>query len=134
MVHMFFSPLQKRITTKQAGDSGMALVLILLLSGYFTGNSNLYKIAIPILIVNMIYPMAFYYWGIIWIGLSTMIGTVVSKILLGLVYFIVVLPMALMRQIIGKDPMKIKQFKKSSSSIMKVRKHKLKPEDVIYPY
>ncbi|MEJ2596612.1 MAG: SxtJ family membrane protein [bacterium] len=123
-----------KITKKQASDSGMAIVLILLLIGLFTGNTLFYKIAIPVLVLNMIYPMAFYYFGIFWIGLSTIIGTLVSKILLSIVYLVIVVPMALIRQWMGKDPMHLKQFKKSRSSIMKVRKHRLTSEDIIYPY
>lgn len=129
-----FSFFPNKITKKQSGDSGMAIVLILLLVGFFTENSLFYKLAIPVLIINMIYPMAFYYFGIFWIGLSTIIGTVVSKILLSLVYFIIVLPMAFMRKLMGKDPMRMKEFKKSKTGIMQVRKHILKPEDIIHPY
>lgn len=131
---MMFSFFPKKITKKQASDSGMAIVLILLLIGLFTGNTLFYKIAIPFLVINMIYPMTFYYFGIFWIGLSTIIGTIVSKILLSLVYLIIVLPMALVRKLIGKDPMQMKQFKKSRSSIMQVRKHTLTSEEIIYPY
>lgn len=129
-----FSFFPKKITKKQASDSGMAIVLILLLIGLFTGNTLFYKIAIPFLVINMVYPMTFYYFGILWIGLSTIIGTIVSRILLSLVYLIIVLPMALVRKLIGKDPMQMKQFKKSRSSIMQVRKHTLTSEEIIYPY
>jgi len=83
-----FSFFPKKITKKQAADSGMAIVLVLLLIGFFTGNTLYYKIAIPFLVINMIHPMAFYYFGIFWIGLSQLIGTIVSKVLLSLVYFL----------------------------------------------
>ncbi len=129
-----FSFFPDKITKKQASDSGMAVVLILLLIGLFTGNTLFYKIAIPVLIINMVYPMAFYYFGILWIGLSTLIGTLVSKILLSIIYMIIVVPIALVRKWMGKDPMRLKQFKKSRSSVMVARKQKLKSEDIIYPY
>ena len=123
-----------KISRKQASDSGMAIVLVLLLTGLLTGNSVYYKAAIPILVINMIHPMAFYYFGIFWIGLSQIIGTVVSGILLSAVYFLLVLPVAVVRKMIGKDPMLMKQFKKSRTGTMQIRKHKLKPEDIMYPY
>jgi hypothetical protein len=112
----------------------MAVVLILLLVGLFTGNALYYKIAIPALIMNMIYPYFYYYFGIFWIGLSHLIGTVVSKVLLSLVYFLVVLPMAMIRRLMGKDSLRLKQFKKSTSSIMHVRNHEFKSDDIIHPF
>ena len=124
----------KKISKKQAADSGMAIVLMLLLLGFFTTNTLFYKLAIPILVLTMIYPMAFYYFGIVWIGISAIIGTIVSKILLSLVYFVIVLPMALLRKLMGKDPMHMKQWKKSGKSIMQVRNHRFTSEDVIHPY
>ena len=129
-----FSFFPKKITKKQATDSGMAIVLILLLIGFFTGNTLYYKIAIPFLVINMIYPMAFFYFGIFWFGLSQLIGTIVSKILLSLVYFLIVLPMALLRLLMRKDPMLMKQWKKSKKSVMQLRKQKFKAEDIIHPY
>ena len=134
MKFKMFSFFPKKITKKQATDSGMAIVLILLLIGFFTGNTLYYKIAIPFLVINMIYPMAFYYFGIFWIGLSQLIGTIVSKVLLSLVYFLIVLPMALLRRLMRKDPMLMKQWKKSKKSVMQLRKQKFKAEDIIHPY
>ncbi len=51
----------KTITKKQASDSGMAIVLILLLIGLLSGNNLYYKISILVLVMNMIYPMFYYY-------------------------------------------------------------------------
>jgi hypothetical protein len=123
-----------KITQKQTSDSGMAIVLILLLAGLFSGEVLYYKLAIPVLVLNMIYPLTFYYFGIFWIGLSRIIGTIVSRVLLSVVYFIVVLPVALVRKLTGKDPMRMKQFKKSSSSVMQVRNQKITADDIIHPY
>ena len=124
----------KKITKRQAADSGMAVVLIMLLIGFFTANTLFYKLAIPFLVLTMVYPLAFYYFGIVWIGISTFIGTIVSKILLSLVYFLIVLPMAILRKLAGKDPMLSSQWKQSKKSIMKVRNHLFQTEDIIHPY
>ena len=70
----------KTISKKQASDTGMAAVLILLLIGLFTHNNLYYKIAIPVLIINMTFPMFYYLFAIIWFGFSQLLGTVVSKI------------------------------------------------------
>jgi hypothetical protein len=124
----------KTVTKKQASDSGMAIVLILLIIGIFTGNEVYYKISIPVLVIDMTFPMFFYYFAILWFGLSHLIGTIVSKVILSLVFFIVVLPVGLVRKLMGKDSLKIRQFKKSSDSVMIKRNHQFTSKDIIHPY
>ena len=75
----------KTISKQQASDTGMAIVLILLLVGFFSQNSFYYKIAIPVLIINMAFPMFYYLFAIIWLGFSQLLGIVVSKIILTIV-------------------------------------------------
>lgn len=124
----------KTITSKQASDSGMAIVLILLLISLFSGNFLYFKIAIPVLIMNMIYPKFYHYFAIFWLGLSHIIGTIVSKVLLTIVYFLVVFPVAMLRKMMGKDTLQLKQFKKSSSSAMHIRNHRFNADDVKHPF
>ena len=124
----------KTISKKQASDSGMAIVLILMLISLFSGNPMYFKIAIPVLVMNMIYPMFYYYFAIVWLGLSHLIGTVVSKLLLSIIYFAIVFPMAMVRKLMGKDTLRLKQFKKSKSSVMNVRNHQFTAEDMKHPF
>lgn len=124
----------KTVTKKQASDSGMAIVLILLLIGFFTSNDIYYKISIPVLVIDMTFPMFFYYFAILWFGLSHLIGTIVSKVILSVVFIIVVLPVGLVRKMMGKDSLKIRQFKKSSDSVMIKRNYQFKSKDIIHPY
>ena len=124
----------KTVTKKQASDSGMAIVLILLLIGFLSGNNLYYKISMPVLVMNMIYPMFYYYFAILWLGFSQILGTVVSKIILSVVFFVIVFPVALIRRMMGKDSLQLKQFKKSGSSVMKTRNHRFSSDDIVHPY
>lgn len=124
----------KSVSKKQASDSGMALVLILLLIALFTENEIYFKIAIPALIINMVFPMFYYYFAIIWFGLSQLLGTFMSKIVLSIVYFIMVLPVGFIRRLMGKDSLQLNQFKKANSSVMKVRNHRFDSKDIENPY
>ena len=124
----------KIISKKQASDTGMAFVLILLLVGLFTQNDLYYKIAIPVLIVNMAFPMFYYPFVVIWLGFSQLFGTVVSKIILAIVYFIIVIPVGIFRRLLGKDSLQLSQFKKSNKSAMKIRNNKFKSVDLEKPY
>lgn len=122
------------ISKKQASDTGMAIVLILLLVGLFTQNDLYYKIAIPVLIVNMTFPMFYYLFAIIWLGFSKLLGTVVSKIILTIVYIVLVIPVGIFRRILGKDSLQLSGFKKGSSSVMKTRNYSFTSKDIEMPY
>ena len=57
--------------------------------------------------------MLFYPFAVIWFGLTTLLGEVVSKILLTVIYFVVLFPVSLIRQAMEKDTLDLKTFKKS---------------------
>jgi len=124
----------KIISKKQASDTGMAMVLILLLIGLFTQNNLYYKIAIPVLIINMIFPMFYYLFAIIWLGFSQLLGTVVSKIILTIVYFIILLPIGIFRRLLGKDSLQLSEFKKGTGTVMKSRDYNYSSNDIEKPY
>jgi hypothetical protein len=122
------------LTKDRCRDSGMALLLILLLVMAFTKSSALLPYAIIILIINMIWSVFFYPFAYIWFGLTNLIGSVVSKILLAIIFFLLVTPVGLFRRMLGKDSLQLHNFKKSSSSVMKERNHSYTKEDVINPF
>jgi len=124
----------KTISKKQASDTGMAAVLILLLIGLFTHNNLYYKIAIPVLIINMTYPMFYYLLAIIWLGFSQLLGTIMSKIILTIVYVLMIVPVGVFRRLIGKDSLQLYKFKKSKNSVMKTRNYNFSSEDIKNPY
>ena len=123
-----------KISKKQASDSGMAAVLILLLIGFFSENDLYYKIAIPTLIINMAAPNFYYPFAIIWLGISSLLGAIMSKVILTVVFIVVVIPMSLLRRILGKDSLRLSQFKKSKESVMITRNYWFKSTDLEKPY
>ena len=124
----------RTISKKQAADTGMAAVLILLLIGLFTQNNLYYKIAIPVLVINMTFPMFYYPFAVIWLGFSHILGTVVSKIILTIVYIIMVMPLGLIRRLLGKDSLQLSEFKKDTRSVMKTRDYIFSSKDIEKPY
>ena len=124
----------KEISVKQSSDTGMAVVLILLLVGLFTQNDTYYKIAIPVLVVNMTFPKFFYPFAILWLGFSQILGTIVSKVILSIVFIVMIIPVGLMRRLLGKDTLKLFEFKKTNSSVMKSRDVYFTSEDIEKPY
>lgn len=124
----------KDLSKKQCAEAGMALVLILLVIGYFTGNGLFYRIAIPVLLVNMIQPLAYYPFAIFWYTFSNILGFFVSRVILTVLFAVLVVPVGFMRRALGKDSLNLKKFKKGRSSILKTRNYTFSSEDIVNPY
>ncbi len=129
-----YSYFPRTISKKQASDTGMAIVLILLLVGLFSEDNFYYKIAIPVLVINMIFPMLYYPFAIFWLGFSHLLGTVMSKIILTIVYILLVIPVGIIRRIFGKDSLQLNEFKRGAHSVMKVRNYNFSSKDIENPY
>ncbi len=121
-------------TKAQARDTGMALTLICLLIALLAGKRPFLTAGIIVLVLNMIQPALFKPAAKIWFGLSHILGTVMSKILLSVVFLTVVTPVALFRRMIGKDAMQMKKWKKDATSVFRVRDHLFTSKDIETPY
>lgn len=122
------------ISKKQLTDAGQAAVLILLLAGFFTKKVIYYEIGMVALVVNMAVPAVFFPFAYLWYGLTNLLGEVVSKVLLTVVYFVVLFPVSIYRRLVGKDSLQLKKFKAARSSVMEVRDHLFEPKDIEHPY
>jgi hypothetical protein len=131
---MSSSLITTKISKKQANDAGMALVLILLILGFVFKNDLFFKIAVPVLVINMIVPMFYYPFAILWFSLSNILGAIVSRILLSVIFFVVVSPISLLRKLFGKDSLLLKKFKANSSSVMVARNHLYTSKEIEKPF
>jgi len=121
-------------TREQAKDTGMALVLISLIVFFATREIRYVTIATLLLVLDMISPALFKPAAKLWFGLSHVLGTVMSKILLSIIFYLVLSPMGMLRTLSGKDPMRTRQFKKSEGSAFRVRGHAFVAADIEQPY
>ncbi|MCP4757436.1 MAG: hypothetical protein GY866_41780, partial [Proteobacteria bacterium] len=60
--------IHKEISKDQASGTGMAFVLVLLLAGLINQNTMFNKIAVASLVLNMVWPWAFYPVAKVWFG------------------------------------------------------------------
>jgi len=125
---------KRPITKEQSKDTGMAMVLLLLLASGAFKREILVTAAVIALIVDMTVPRLYRPVAILWLGLSHLLGTVVSKILLTLVFFGVVTPIGVARKLLGIDSLKLKDFKSGENSVMVVRNHIFTGKDIEKPY
>ncbi|MDD2903530.1 MAG: SxtJ family membrane protein [Syntrophales bacterium] len=121
-------------TREQARDTGMAMVLICLLIAYWGHHPRFLPLAIIVLLVTMIVPQAFRPLAVLWFGLSHVMGNVVSKVVLSIIFFVVVTPIGLIRRGLGKDSLQLRQWKKDQSSVFVSREGVISPEDLQNPY
>ena len=122
------------VSPGQCRDTGMAMVLILLLLGLWLRRDAWFVAAVALLLLTMIAPTAYRPVAIVWLGFSRLLGTVVSRILLTVIFLTVVTPVGLVRRLAGADSLRIKQFKKHADSVMVERNLTYRREHIDKPY
>ena len=123
-----------KITAEKCKDSGLALVLICLICFLVWDQPYLLVLAIVFLLVAMTYPPIFKPFARVWFALSTALGTVVSKVILAVLFYGLVLPVGLVRRALGKDAMRINCWKRGSESVFRTRDHRFVAADLDHPY
>jgi len=125
---------KNRLTPDQCKDTGMAMVLILLLLTLAARRNYIIFCAIGLLVLTMIRPQMFRPVGVIWFGLAELLGMVTSRIVLTIIFLVVVTPIGLVRRLVGADTLKLKSFKKGHGSVMEKRNHTFAANDLERPY
>ncbi len=88
----------------------------------------LHKIAVGIGAISILVPIAAKWieWG--WLKFALGLGWINSRILLSLVYFLFLLPIALLSRLFTKDPLQLKG--KTNDSVFKTRNHLFTKDDL----
>ena len=60
----------------------------------------------------MLKPFAYF-----WFGLSIILGNIMSKVLVSIIYILIVIPFGLLMKAVNKDAMKLNEFKKDKTSL-----------------
>lgn len=100
------------ITTDQAKDAGMAAALLCLIAGFFSDITFFYGFALLLLFLNIVWPRIFKPWAMVWLGIAHILGAVMSRLILLLIFLIFVLPVGLVRRGLGNDTLQLKEWKK----------------------
>ena len=131
---MFDNFKPSKITDKQCVDTGMAITLILLLVFIANHNKKVILPAIIVLVITMSIPFALKYCATIWFIATHLIGTVMSKIILTLIFFTIVTPVGLFRRLLGFDNLSLKKWNLKVDSNLTIREHKYTKEDLKHPF
>ncbi len=115
-------------------DTGMAMVLICLLLLLTGQRPWLIGVAITLLVVTMTRPQLFAPIAKIWFGLTHLLGSVVSFVILTLIFYVVVTPVAIIRRLKGADALQLKQWHRTTTSAFVEKEHTYVPSDLEHPY
>lgn len=121
-------------TPEQSRDTGMAMVLICLLLTYFWALPRALPLGIALLVITMAWPKAFRPLAGVWFGFSHLLGTIVSTVILTVLFFGLVTPIGLIRRLLGADALQLKKWKKSNESVFVVRSDLIQEKDLAHPY
>jgi polyferredoxin len=125
---------QENISAEQVKDTGMAICLIALLLAYFSGIRIFLLMAIILLLLDMTVPFLFRPIAKIWFSVSFLIGSVVSRIILTLVFFTVVTPVGIIRRLMQKDTLLLRKWKVNKESVFQKRFYTYTSNDLDKPY
>lgn len=118
---------------REAVDTGMACTLICLIVGLMTLERAWFMAATAFLIVNMTAPMIFRPVAKVWFSFSHILGSIMSKALLGLIFFGIITPLALLRRGLGHDLMQFRSWKKTGS-VFVTRNHLYTAKEIEQPF
>ena len=122
------------VTKRQCIDFGQTAILVTLFLALYLKQNNFVIAAFICTLVTVLAPIIFYPFAFCWFGISEILSFISSRIVVSLVFFLVVTPMGLLRQLSGKDSLKIKQFRKNRQSAMEERNHLYTEADFIHTF
>ena len=119
------------VTRKQCGEFGMAAVMIALILALYFKMELYVLLAFVLTLITLAVPVILYPFAVIWFGFSKLLSVISISVMMALVFFLVVVPVGILRKLMGKDRMKTKEFKKGRRSVMVNRDHLYSPEDFL---
>jgi hypothetical protein len=113
-----FKGILARTTKKQSVEFGQVAVLVSTFLALYRKESNFVIAAFILSLFTIVSPFIFYPFAVFWFGLSKILNLISSRILMGVIFLLIVIPVGLSRKLLGKDNLKLKQFKKNRESVM----------------
>jgi hypothetical protein len=103
------------------------------LTAYTTGQMVAWGIGVMLILWSLLAPASLRgpYRG--WMRIAMIIGSVVSRIVLGFVFYLVVLPTGLLMRAFGNDPMRRRRDPQADSYRV-VRTKQIRPSDMERPF
>ncbi|GHT88108.1 hypothetical protein FACS189474_2690 [Bacteroidia bacterium] len=117
------------MTKKENIEFGMTLTLVLLVISWWFGK-QLVGVSILCLLICLLFPGLYTPFTKIWFSLAKGLERLMSKIMLFLIFFLVITPVAGIRRLLGKDSLHLRDFANHSRSAWIERTHSYAKDDL----
>lgn len=124
----------ENITGIQQRDTCLAVSFLLLLVWLFTKYIAFIYAAMLLMLLGMLCPAAMRPLARLWFGLAQALGHVMSSVLLSIVWAILVVPVGLARRVMGRDSLRLKQWRDGTGTCFVERSHTYTASDLKNPY
>ena len=131
---LYFGFLPADVSNKECADTSMAMTLISLLVILFTKSLTLLPLPIGLLLLGMVWPRAYSLLARLWLGISLLLGSIMSRVVLSIIFMVIVTPIALVMRLFGHDPMRRKAWKKGTESTFVSRGDLVEAKDLEHPF
>ena len=131
---LYFGFLPADVSNKECADTSMAMTLISLLVILYTKSITLLPLPIGLLLLGMVWPRAYSLLARLWLGISLLLGSIMSRVVLSIIFIVVVTPIALVMRLFGHDPMRRKAWKKGTESTFVSRGDLVEAKDLEHPF
>lgn len=131
---LYFGFLPADVSNKECADTSMAMTLISLLVILYTKSITLLPLPIGLLLLGMVWPRAYSLLARLWLGISLLLGSIMSRVVLSIIFMVVVTPIALVMRLFGHDPMRRKAWKKGTESTFVSRGDLVEAKDLEHPF
>lgn len=121
------------ITRRKSLEATFAITGGLIVFYYFWRIEYLLIAAIGIAVIGLLFPGLARYIGIAWYKLAELLGRINGTILLSLLFFLFLTPLAWFRKLFSKPPMRLKK-EEERKSYFEERLHQYTAEDLSKPW
>lgn len=109
-------------------------MLILLIWAIYAKDLRLIVPAAVILFLAMAVPVVFSPIAPIWFGFAEIMGTVMSRLILTVLFYGLLLPLGLARRLTGADPLALKRWRMGKESVFIKRDKAFVADDLTKPF
>lgn len=120
------------MTEKWIRDTGLVAILLALYFAYH-GSHKALGIALLLTLITLLVPSLLRPLAYVWLKLTEVLGMVMPRVFFGLVFFVVVTPIGLIRRLLSGDP-RAKKHNTEDETALVAMKGLVTKEDLAHPY
>jgi hypothetical protein len=122
------------ITKTQSKDTSLAFILIFTILTLYKKELLFVYPAVAFSLISMTFPQVFKPLAYLWFGIAELMGALMSKIILSMVFFFIITPLTLLIKMMGVDSMRIKEWHNGKDTAFIDRNHQFTKSDIEKPY